>query len=92
MRPHTYLCSDASALVKTGPGLLSGAALIVGPSAITLTLYDNTVASGAIIAKWKSSSPANQTTTVSLPRPIAFSIGLYAVYTGAGGRYNVFYE
>ena len=92
MHSHAYFHKDSSALIKTGPGLLSGAALEVGPSPLTLTLYDNTAASGAIIARWRSAGTTNLTTTFTLPHPVAFARGLYASFSGSDGGYCVFYE
>jgi hypothetical protein len=92
MRSHGHAYLTAPALVKTGPGLLCSATLIVAAIAVTLVLYDNTTNSGAVIATLKSTGVANISTSFHFPRPIAFNKGLYASLSGSGGAVDITFE
>lgn len=76
----------ASALVKTGPGILKG--VFVGTTTgLTLKFWDNTSAAGTVVLE--------TTAAFTVPGfhevPAAFSTGLY-VTIGGTGTFTVFYQ
>lgn len=74
---NTYISSATTTVVKTGAGLLH--TIVIGETAAgATTIYDNTAASGTIIAVLKASI-AEQTFTFDA----AFAIGLTVVTAGA---------
>ncbi len=86
-QPHQPKYLAASAIVKTGPGILHEVSLTPAAAVATATVYDNTAASGTIIAKLQAA--ANGTTTRFAPNGgVQFSKGLYIAITGAGAITN----
>ena len=79
----------ASAIVKTGPGLVTGIILTAGADTATVTLYDNTAGSGTVLAKF--SAVTNTTSAVSLAHPLSFGKGIYATITGTSPSITVMY-
>ncbi len=73
-----YSNKVASALIKTGPGILHGVVLAAGSDAATLILYDNTAGSGTIICNLAAITG----TSASVVLDVAFGTGLYMALTG----------
>jgi hypothetical protein len=73
-----YSNTGASALIKTGPGILHSVVLAGGSDAATLIVYDNTAGSGTIICKLATATGE----TGSAVLDVAFSKGIYAALTG----------
>jgi len=86
-QPHQPKYLAASAIVKTGPGVLHEFSLTPAAALATATAYDNTTGSGTIIAKL--SGAVNGGSTRFAPQGGAvFNKGLYIVITGAGAIVN----
>jgi len=80
----SYIATATTTVVKTGAGVLH--TIVVGETAAgTITVYDNTAASGTIIAVLKASIVEN---TYTFDR--AFSTGL-TIVTGAASKIHVSY-
>lgn len=74
---HNYIATNTTTVVKTGPGVLH--TITLGETAAgAITVYDNTAASGTILAVLKASI-AEQTFAFDLE----FKIGLTIVTAGA---------
>lgn len=72
----THLNANGTTTLRTGPGVLHAVALNTkGAAANTLTLYDNTAASGTVIAVIDT---VNLNTNMLL-YDVAFAIGLTAI-------------
>lgn len=82
---NAYISTATTTTVKTGPGSLHGI-LITETAAGAITIYDNTAASGTVIAVLKASIVEG-----FYPLPVHFSIGLTVVTAGAS-KVNVSYE
>lgn len=80
---------STSALVKTGPGALIAVHLAAPTADSTLILYDNTAASGTVLATL--SAEAKQSDDFCPGAAIAFSTGCYAAITGSGAAGVVVY-
>jgi hypothetical protein len=81
---YNYISTGATTLIKTGPGALI--AIVMGNStAGTVTVYDNTAASGNIIAKFNTSTSA-----FSFQIGAKFTIGC-TVVTSAADQVTVIY-
>ena len=82
----------ASGLAHTGPGILTGLVLSIdGSTAVTLTAYDNTAASGTIIFQAHiSPESAEQPFSVFFSDRYAprFATGLYLAMSAAGMSVN----
>lgn len=87
MHASAYL--TASGLVLTGPGRLIGVLLAGGSAASTVTIYDNTTASGAILAVLKCA--ANTAFAWTPEGGQAVSKGLYAVIAGTAAAATIVY-
>jgi hypothetical protein len=70
----------ASALVKTGPGVLYGYVIVDQGGAVTAAFYDNTAASGTVLISYKSAT--NVTNQFNPAVGIPFSNGLYVDISG----------
>jgi len=80
----SYIATATTTVVKSGAGVLH--TIVVGETAAgTITVYDNTAASGTIIAVLKASVVEN---TYTFDR--AFSTGL-TIVTGAASKIHVSY-
>jgi hypothetical protein len=73
-----YTNKAASALVRTGPGILHSVNLAAAGDTATAIIYDNTAGSGNIICKLS----AVLGTSVSVQLDVAFGTGLYATLSG----------
>jgi hypothetical protein len=80
---HSAIAVSAGTTHKTGPGQLVGVLLTGGGAAATLTLYDNTAASGTVLCVVKTGVNNSSQQWVPLA-PYAFSKGLTSVLTGTG--------
>jgi len=78
----TYIATATTTTVKTGTGRLH-AITLTETAAGTIIVYDNTEASGTIIASFKA-SVAEQTFTLN----VKFTIGL-TIVTGAASKLTV---
>ena len=74
------LALTASGQVKARPGALVAVIITGGADAASVTVYDNTVTSGTILAVVKAA--INTTVTFCPAVPIVASKGLYATITG----------
>jgi hypothetical protein len=75
---YTYTNTGASALIKTGPGVLHSVTLAAAGDAATAIFYDNTAGSGTVICQL--SSVANSTESAVLD--VTFGTGCYVALTG----------
>lgn len=79
--PAAIKYTNASALIRTGSGMLISALLTGGSDAATLTIYDNTEASGTVLAVLKAAANTSVSWT---PGPAVCKTGLYAALAGTG--------
>ncbi len=84
---YTYSNKVASALIKTGPGLLHSVVLAAGSDTATLILYDNTAASGSIICKLTAVVGESASAVLD----VAYSTGIYMALTGTDPSGSVAY-
>ena len=80
-----YISTATTTLVKTGGGYLNRIT-IEGGTLGTVIVYDNTVASGAILASFDVTTPVG-----SYPIEAAFTVGC-TVVTGAATKLTVSFE
>lgn len=73
----TYIITAATTVVATGPGMLH-TVTVTGGTAGTIIIYDNTAASGRVLASFSST---NALATYTLD--VAFSIGCTIVTAAA---------
>jgi len=78
------------ALLKTGQSVIYAASITAGADTATLTLWDNTVASGE--REWKLSAVANTTASIVFNHPLLFTKGIFADVSGTAPRASVQYE
>lgn len=79
--PYQSTVLAASALVKTGPGVVYAVTLTGGSDAASVILYDNTTGSGTQV--WATvKAAAGATVHVDLPGGVVFGTGCYATITG----------
>lgn len=77
--------TEAAAAISSTPGFVKGLHVNFGWSATpdTLTVYDNTAASGTVLYKGKfGSGVANKQENVFIELGIPFTTGLYVSFTG----------
>lgn len=91
MGPYGILVTASSALVKTGPGILHAITLTGGSNAATVTLYNNTEASGPQ-AYPIIKTPLGDTVHVEIPGGVPFGTGLYAEITGTTPDVGIVFE
>lgn len=84
---YTYSNKVASALVKTGSGILHSVNLAAAGDTVTAVVYDNTAGSGTIICKLS----AVLGTSVSAVLDVAYSKGIYVTLTGTTPSCTVAY-
>lgn len=84
---HSRLTADGQ--VKSGPGALVAVVLTAGTDLATVTLYDNTAASGTVLCTLKAA--ANSSVVFTPARPYAFAKGCYADLSGTGPEVTVVY-
>lgn len=89
-RAHGLKQLAATGAVKAGPGLVSAVVLAAGADAATVVLDDSTAGGGTDVLKL--SAVANGSAAISFPRPVYFSVGIYATLTGTGPVLSVAYE
>ena len=87
---HASTTTAATATIRTGPGALLAVLLTGGSDAATVTLYDNTANSGAILAVLKAA--AATTVAWTPPGGQAAALGIHAVITGAAPSMTVVYR
>jgi len=85
---HNYSYLAASALVKTGPGVLHSVVLTGGSDAATLVLGDEVATGGDSIVALAAAAGV----TVSAVPDVAFGVGLYATITGTAPKVTVSYR
>lgn len=83
-----YGCLAASALVKTGPGVVHSVVLTGGSDAATLVLGDEVATGGDAIVTLGAAAGAS----VSAVLDVAFGVGLYATITGTAPAVTVSYR
>lgn len=81
---------SASTLIFTGKSLLVGACIGAdGTNPATVTIYDNTSATGTIL--WQTVIPATgRNQTILFPLPIQAKTGLYVAISGTGASAIVY--
>ena len=79
----------ASAAVKSGPGVLVAVICKGGSATTTVTVYDNTAASGDKLAELVCA--ANTSAVFAPAVPVSAARGLYCAISGAGGGATVAY-
>lgn len=78
--------------VHTGKALLCSLSLNTNTTEdATLTVYDNTAASGTVLAAMAVPGEENSR-TVTFPHPISASNGLHFAVTGTGANGNITYS
>lgn len=82
---------SASTLLVTGTALLCGLNLVTdGTNAVTVTVYDNTAASGTVLATVKVKG-ADLSKEILFTYPVKAKTGLYASVSGTGASFTVYY-
>ena len=84
---YTYSYLAASALIKTGPGVLHSVVLTGGSDAATLILGDEIATGGDAIVGLAAAG-----VTASAVLDVAFGVGLYATITGTAPKITVSYR
>ena len=87
MEAFKYTHLAASALIKTGPGIIHTVSLTGGSDAATLIIGDEVATAGDPIITM--AAIAGLTVTVALD--VAFGVGLYATITGTAPAVTVSY-
>jgi hypothetical protein len=85
---HKYTYLAASALIKTGPGVLHTVTLTGGSDAATLVLGDEVATAGDSIIALAAAAGVS----VSALLDVAFGVGLYATITGTTPKVTVSYR
>lgn len=80
----TYISTATTTVVKSAPGLLSHI-VVEGGTAGTIVIYNNTAASGAIVASFDSTNALKE-----YPLPAECTIGI-TVVTSAATKLTVFW-
>jgi hypothetical protein len=79
----------ATGTVRSGDGILRGCVLRGGSAASTLTLYDNTTASGDVLGEIAAAIGGSGVVT---GLNVAFTTGLHAVLSGAGASFTLYID
>jgi len=80
-----------SALIATGKSRINSITFLGdGTNASQLTIYDNTTASGKVVAKVNCKA-TDQQNHVIFTNPVAAENGLYASLGGVGGTYIIYF-
>jgi len=82
----------AGTQVKTGSGLLHKVILNPASAACTVTVYDNTAASGTVLCVVTVQGTTGFTDYVDFYGELAFTKGLFVVVAGAGATAQVTWE
>lgn len=82
---------SASALINTGKNRINAITFLGdGTNASTLTVYDNTSASGKVVAKVVNKT-SDQQNHVIFTNPVVCDIGIYAALSGVGGTFIIYF-
>jgi hypothetical protein len=90
MGSHTSSYKTSAGIVKTGPGILHEIHLAAGVDAATATVYDNTAASGTILARL--AAVANGNDRYAPKDGIPFGVGVYVAFTGTTPTADIAYD
>ncbi len=90
MTTHTYNHAATAATVKSGPGVLHEVHLAAGADAATATVYDNTAASGTVIAKL--AAVANSNDRYAPKGGVSFGTGIHIAFTGTSPTADLAYD
>jgi hypothetical protein len=85
---YTYSYLAASALIKTGPGVLHSVVLTGGSDAATLILGDEVATAGDSIIGLAAAAGVSASAVLD----VAFGVGLYATITGTAPKVTVSYR
>ena len=85
---YAYSHLTASALVKTGPGVLHSLTLSAAAATVTATVYDEVAGAGDVIAVLTSIVNDSKCAIFD----VAFGVGCYVVLAGAGVKATVAYR
>jgi hypothetical protein len=88
MDNNQYTHLAASALVKTGPGLLHSVTITAGADAATVVIGDEVATAGDAIVALAAAGG----TSASAVLDVAFGVGLYATITGTSPDVTVAYR
>ena len=83
---YTYLA--ASALIKTGPGVIHTVTLTGGSDAATVVLGDEVATAGDSIIALAAAAGVSASAVLE----VAFGVGLYATITGTAPKVTVSYR
>lgn len=83
---YTYLA--ASALIKTGPGVIHTVTLTGGSDAATVVLGDEVATAGDSIIALAAAAGVSASAVLD----VAFGVGLYATITGTAPKVTVSYR
>lgn len=82
-RHYKHIATNATTLVRTGPGILWSVAINSAGSGNTVTIYDGVDATGAVIAVYHTDAIyANVATTVTMQYGVAVATGITVVTSG----------
>lgn len=78
--------------IVSGGGVLTGVLVMTdGTNAATITIYDNTTSSGTVLFK-ATVTGASYFGGATWEIPVRFSSGVYAVLSGTGASYILYYS
>lgn len=95
VHPHQENASvvlTESALVKRGPGAISAISIYGGTAATGATVIIDDSIDGSGTDKWEIAAPQYGTGSISFPKPIPFSTGIYATITGTAPAVSIAYS
>ena len=90
--PYHFGLIDADEQLVTGAGRLMAFLLFGGSTATDIILYDNTAASGTILAKKNVVANASKFVDLTNLGGTQFGTGIYGDITGTGALCYVWYE
>jgi hypothetical protein len=85
---YQHITTDTTTVVKSGSGILRMVSIGTPAATETITLYDNTAASGTVIAVITVVAGA----PIALPYDVVFNTGLTVVTATAAGDITVAYQ
>ena len=90
-RTHELKRLTSTGAVKAGPGVVSAVALAAGSdAAATVVLNDGLEGGGTDVLTLAAVTGGSA--TISFPRPVYFSVGIYATLAGSGAVLSIAYE
>jgi uncharacterized membrane protein YedE/YeeE len=92
LSPYRLTSNNADATLVTGVGRLMGYLLFGGTTATDVILYDNTAASGTVIAKTNVVANASEFVDLTLLGGVHFGTGVRLAITGTGAILYIWYE